>query len=259
MSTKQCSQCKKFLSLDDFTSDKTAPDGKSPRCFVCRSLARYPNQTSEAIRLRRARIIEQKALSTLDRKRCSRCQQIKKKSEFYDSNNPKLRYYCKVCAQVTTELWRQSASGRITDRLSKRARRASQAVKEWARYSKGSHFRLRGFHLAIDKLVALIPDGVGTCVYCKAEVRVGYNASVDIMNPDQASNSPIALACKSCNSTKCQKTSAEYISLLRETPKLIDDLRERNRNQLKAFYAKFIPYDVLRELAESYAQNPRSA
>ena len=259
MSTKQCSRCDELLPLEDFTSDKTTSDGKSPRCFVCRSLARFPNQSPEAIRLRRSRIIEQKELSARAQRRCSRCQQIKNKSEFYDSKNPKLRYYCKVCSQVTTEMWRQTASGRLTDRLSKRSRRADQAVKEWARDSKASHFRLRGLHLPIDNLVALIPDGVGVCLYCNAEVRVGYNASVDIVDPERASTSPLALACKSCNSTKCKKSGAEYVQILRDAPHLAEDLRQRNRDQLKAFYAKFIPYDILRKLAESHAPSLRPA
>lgn len=242
---KKCTKCGIEYPLSHFNKDKKMVDGLYTYCCVCVARRRNPNVSSQEVIERRFKRHEQSQLILDGKKKCSKCNIVKDISLFYNGRSPHCKYYCIECSRNITKDAINRDSTWVRHRKGKRKWRNTDKVRKWAKHSISSH-TMRGLPLSIsqDELMKIWNESPQTCTYCNHKLHIGFNASVD-----RISDGSIRLCCKPCNSTKATRSIGEYCDMLRDKIGLIDDLREQNETMLKAYWASFIPYEILKEIA----------
>ena len=126
MKTKQCSKCKEEKSLDAFSTNKTAKDGKAYWCKEC--CAYSARERTKAYRERKDFEIDWSAT-----KRCSWCEKEQTATEFYINLNKKdgLHNICKECDHKSCRRWNANNQDKINEYNKQWYADNAEAMKEW--------------------------------------------------------------------------------------------------------------------------------
>lgn len=95
---KACSKCKEIYPIESFYKRKGSVDGHASTCKKCSDIA--CKKYREKIR----KSFENGTRKIKDKKRCSRCKEIKTSEHFYRSNTKPggLQPYCKDCTKIAS-------------------------------------------------------------------------------------------------------------------------------------------------------------
>lgn len=252
---KICCRCKIERPIELFVKNKETKDGYNKKCCVCQARYRNPEANEKDVISRRLWKLEKQELEAKGQRRCSKCKEIKSiENDYHGGTSTMCKSYCSKCSCIRTTETISKPENIAKYRAGKRRWRNSDQFRKWAVHSIISH-KKRGYDIQIDinSLIDILKLQ-HNCFYCQYELKVGINASIDIITRKMViSSDNIVICCRSCNSTKATKSKEEYQQLLKLCPDLHVQLQNENENYLKQYYASFIPFQELKRIANGYS------
>jgi HNH endonuclease len=256
---KKCSTCHKIKSTTKhFYFDLSKKDGYKARCKECRN--RICREQDKRKKRYAERVAEENKLVG-NNKRCSQCNSIKSKTEFYKRKRAKdgLCPYCKDCKKkndkakvIDYERRMNEADYKPSDpkychhcEIDKtrndfyenrraedgKAYKCIACNKAEIKVNATTNTRARQTYInnfkpiAEDKVIKLLQDSDYKCHYCGTDVQRGINLHIDHRVP-LSRNGPhtienLAISCAKCNLRKNAMTDTEFFELLKQREQMV--------------------------------------
>lgn len=164
-------------------------------------------------------------------KKCSKCFITKPISDFakHKNNRDGLQFWCKNCYKISSKKYRDdNPEKRKKTQKNYRDANPEKVKKTNETYRKANldKARLRehlrrikkqnnGIYLVSDKFLKKIYDS--PCVFCGSKERIELDHIIPIARGGQHSEGNLQPLCKSCNSSKSDKTMTEWYKMKRQT------------------------------------------
>lgn len=192
---KKCTICKKTKSKEEFYKDKTRPDGLEHRCKSCKIQCskKYKSDATKSVKI------------------CSKCKVTKKIDEFYKSaySSDGIASYCKKCKKTVRKIWHRDTKKERNKQRNVYLKKNPQIAHKIRENRRIREYNAEGYH-TLEEWENKKTQFKESCGYCKETKHLTKDHMTPLSRGGTNYINNIIPACKSCNSSKGDKTYEEF-------------------------------------------------